>query len=101
MPRRVFFTPEAEYSLSLIESYIFNNFGYKRLLQFDQDFDIFLNQIVALPNAGRLLETPHGLFHERVFQKLTSLYYTIEDEIIVIQFVYDNRQDKKFTTKGR
>ena len=95
MPKKITITPRAKAGLWAIETYIEKEFGTLVLTDFNTKFDAMLEQILQLPHAGKPFDTPEGILHVRILNKLTSILYQIQEEEITIIYVLDNRMDKK------
>lgn len=60
-------------------------------LEFLDCIEFAIKRILAFPES---YERPHASFHRCIIRRFPfSIFYTLEDEVILIHAIFDNRQD--------
>lgn len=92
---RVVYTPKAKKTLKLIYDFLIQNWGKNSAENFLNKTDELVSQIAKQPFMFKATAID---FNVRIatITKQTSLFYEVKDDMIVLLFFYDNRQDPVF-----
>ena len=92
---RVVYTPKAKETLQLVYEFLIENWGEKSAENFLNKSDELINKIAHQPLMFKATVIDFSVRIATITKQI-SLFYEVKDDIIVLLFFYDNRQDPMF-----
>ena len=96
MSLRIIVTPKGEETFNLISTQLLERWGEEYVIRFQAKVEKSIQGILISPNIYPVAEEHTGL-RKCVLHKTCSMFYKVDNDVILIAYFWDNRQDPIFT----